>query len=1724
MSRFLLRIVALSLSLAVTFDSSIAESFLTPQVRPSSNAAPLPIMNTQAFELPVPDFLYALGRKAKKYTFRTLSTAEGITVPIHAMADLPENSESKSGASWWQNLTAPSESTPAPIIDPRIKQIQELAGLYGWLPKLGDELDEHFIKTILAKEDDTPSDSEALALWIRNAQPINLEDFALYLTRLYLWSRHQNPSVDLDVGHKYPEESEQQVVLYLTQSLPTALSKLAELMESESHAPGLAELIQPSLEFIANSYATEFNRRFLSHAEVPLLSPPKPFYWRPALGDLVLLRWHRVPWKTVIYRGLRSDFGRIWFAPGLWILIGSLGGFTSAILCNYLARFVLRPFYDGLLNNLSNAVERGGAPLNYRDFAFGLSAVHDGMTIPELRLASSQFFALAAGQEGQSRLLLIYLLQQIIDRTAAFPQLKRTLPILQQALSNPENASYRGSWDAIVPIIESEYHTLQNDEAMYILTMLGLPLTRPPDPMPEIGSLWRQGEKVQALREIRSKVPEILRRVGRGTGRALIITVLASTRGFLRYWNLQQLDRTLFWLQNRCSIALGGTPRLARDETARSREQSHVFPWLAGNSDDQLRSELLEDLRGLNLPELEPFIQNLENKAHFLFRSYRDDQWYPRMLRWNRDDVPSNAGVSSLDLENNTFVLSRRMPPFVNMIILLRLGALLYRHEVILGREENIHLTDQTLVSVQHKALFRIGRLLFRQDRRFTAHDHQDRWLNIVHFMQILLHAWSGKIYSATRLPGILFMRQVALSLRPFAMAREGFVISSYYFMGRKIIAVTDQATYPIAGMGSRHLLRVVRLWQLLKPTWPILTQLTAALVATGIVSALFSGLVFDLNLDFLWRGFISFKDWLVSLQWFHIGAIIKAVWQSVVFAYHLAKELLLHFFAIIRVDWAHLQVWLRPLIQAFAPVKVFFMDTVIPFFYSFGMPALLFIVGMSGGYAIYRIGIRRKASRWGQKVANGVLMGTWTAIFSLVSLPASYFVEPTDLQNLNQKIRRKLEKSRFKTLLEKVLIGLVLFVYGAMEFLSILVYLYVLAGLASSNNVILEFIRIGQSQGTPVNVLMILTIASVVFGLAYANFFRFLDWVIRRLKRRSWDHYGPWVVGGMAAVIALTTLIFPTLARTTFRKDPFAFSKNRAAHSISRMFQRSKDEYIFNHLRADQAIAEAGWILPTRPPAPPPWDFKGYEEYSYGIRQHWDAEEQARHARYFGMEELIDPITGWPRLEVMKGEGRSRQLHDWLRVHKASILRGLEGRSTAIYGNSAFFEHLFTYTRDDDETLLLDTFTSDEWRMILNHLMDILEQPVSIRHYEADYVRKSLALFALDSFIWGDRTINVNGTWVGRPMAGIDLDPNLPVGLSLQEYIKHWTIAVGIDDAGKKSLLPSQLIRQTPERRRLMGEILGRLSRVRSRDNDIARHIANRVETYRILHLAELINTVSDDDLIAARREALESFKTERPTVGIPAILFLEQTPVNDKPLDPVELAYLITGGPVLNDEDYSIDEAVVRRLSWDIGKNDSPSRDRQRNRQALSLVIDQFAKTPGKATPEARSAMAVLNEARNGTSAVRPAPTPDKTPTATTPRQEDRQPRLLRRLIQKYLHKSQPLKPVYPKNVPKKDSRGIILLPVMATLSILSLLLWNPAASISAIGHALDLLWLLPWKDIFAFLLSLKASLFLVGFLPELFDNAEDRVREGLTIHDSGAPIPSPIESPSLAVLRAA
>jgi len=1453
MSRYLNRILSVLLVIALLFDGMVTQSVAMPGTPSRCYSLVIPIIQTQALELPIAQMLSTFSPGAK-------------------IRSSPE-------------ITA---LTPEIEMALRIMKIRQIAGLFVWLPGLNKELDDPLIKATVVKEDETPLDETAVAVWIRKARPVSLEDMAQFVVHLETWIRLHNSQSELILNAQYSELAGHDIALYFTNPSPVPLLELGQLIEAETKTPGLAAVIQPALEFMAANYATDFNARFFGHTEVPLAASPKPFHWIPTLQNIVTFRWRQVSWLTLTYHVLHSDIGRLWFAPGLWILIGSLGGFTSAMLCTFLAKFVLRPAYEGFLNSLRNASQKGGAPLSYRDFAYGFSSVHPEMTLSELRKATSELFSLSLGQEGSNRLLRVYLMERLLQRTMGFEQLKHVLPCLHEALIPPGRTSLLNAWDAIVPILETNYSSLWNEEALYILNMLHLPLQRPSAPMLEVSELWRQGKKYESVSMIWARSGELAERAARGLGRILVAAILGSARGFSRVWNLYQMDTALFWVQNRCAIALGAIPQLPREEMVQERGESHRLPWLTSSADDTLCASLLNDLRALRIPGLEPLIVMLETNVHFLFRSYIDGQWYPQILRWNRDDIPKNSRVSGFDLENNTIILSRRMPSFINMINLLRFAALTFRHQVIHGRDLNFHIADPVLVRLQQKALIQIGRSLVHQNGRFIEQDHQDRWLNVMHFMQVLPHAWSGKVYSSLLRSGVLFMRRVPFMLSPVISVREGFILSAYYFFGRRLIAVTDQPVYPEADTGFKHMELGMKLWQLLRPFWPVLTQLVATLLASGFVLVIFNDFAFDLDLNFVWNTVLEFKEWLISLDWFHIGPVMKAIWQAMHSSFMFMKELLEYLLAGLHIHWPQWQSWLMAFKETCAPLYNEFKDVVLPLFYSLGMPALIFIVGIGGGYALYRSDLRRKADQWGRRSADFILIEGLTFFMNVLALPFSYFMETTVLQNYHQRILAKLENSHFKISFERTMGILFLIGYRSAELLSLVPCFLVLITLSTRDNLILELIRMSQSQGTPVNVLMFLPVFAVLFAFPYAYFFRIMEWVLRGLKQRSWERYNSIVMGGLALMLMIGAIAFPAFSKYIFCKDPFAFSTSAIGLINSKTIQNHKSFFITDRLSADQNIAKAGWKLPPRPVTmPAPWDFSHAEERFSKRRSYWDAQDQFRHRRYRGMEDVIDPVTGWPLIPMLEGEGRARQLHDWLLLHKVPLLKALEDHSPAIYGNSAFFEHLFSYVHDDDESLLLNAFTPAEWRQILSHLTHILAWPVPARFYEEDYVRKSLALFALDSFIWGDQSITVNGVKSRRPMNVIDESSSEPSLHTVAAYLEGCTITVITSRDNKEGRMPLQVLRQTSEQRLLMREVMVLLSQVKSPDNDIALHIRNRVQIYTQMDLPNRLLQMTESDVLAARQTAPDPSATHTPDNGppIPPSPPLVPTPESQKP-----------------------------------------------------------------------------------------------------------------------------------------------------------------------------------------------------------------------------------------------
>src|SRR5258708_22452402 len=428
------------------------------------------------------------------------------------------------------------------------------------------------------------------------------------------------------------------------------------LLPSHIGNPPLSNFLNPPVQRMLLRYRDNFNERFLK-MKVPKRTFKAPeFKWKSNLDKIRQGKWRDISKFEFTYDLLRADPGRFLFSPVLWVFFGSLlGGPTSAIVFGFVSRFVIQPFYDGLLANFETYVHRQGESLPYSEFPFGLYGVDPASTLTDIQRAYDEILSLRLVSEDVHAVTRLYLLEKILARTSSQSfWLQRVQEIRRQVLLDTKNADADHLWDIISTLAKRQGVSLHDPGMFLILHVAGLSIRPPSLRWPSIGLLLRTHRR----EEIPDVLRERLRRAKPWIKRGLVRLALDPIRAGLRRLHLYQSDNVLFNLENRILTALGTAPKIHPKESLWPRSATQTEPWLASVGDVQRKKDLLNYLGEFGLPEIEPLIQTLD-KLEIKYEDFVDDDWYPARLQFVSYAKPHRNEMYSfpryqLDLENGT--------------------------------------------------------------------------------------------------------------------------------------------------------------------------------------------------------------------------------------------------------------------------------------------------------------------------------------------------------------------------------------------------------------------------------------------------------------------------------------------------------------------------------------------------------------------------------------------------------------------------------------------------------------------------------------------------------------------------------------------------------------------------------------------------------------------------------------------------------------------------------------------------------------------------------------------------------------------------------------------------------------------------------------------------------------------------------------------------------------
>ncbi len=934
------------------------------------------------------------------------------------------------------------------------------------------------------------------------------------------------------------------------------------------------------------------------------------------------------------------------FSGILWGFVGALAlGVTGAVLLGFISQFVLLPLLLTLFRGLEERREGAGTKrtLAFHRFAFGLRGLPRAASINDLERVYEEQIAQCHTYEKNEPAFQLFILEGILRVTDTWRDSSLLHAVRWMRGRNrvgDEQAS--GLW----------------------ATYEQMPTADPPLSFRERVLLRRALRCASATEgKLKAVVYAGLRAGIDAVGAALRLAGIPSSQMSMG-------------LRNKLIMRLSGRPESQYPIQYRSRDR--VSPPSPSEKDQNAFSSLLKRLSALGIPELDRLLGQIREEFSPLYQDFDDPSWSPWIWRLARlkKKRPSVESQYQLDLVQRVLVLSSRAPWEINGLALVKLGAFAFRHKVIGGLEESIHVGDATLDRLR----WSVFRAILRSYWKSTFDDRKS-------LGRVMYAVWIGvwvlgvPIYSSKAEPGILRSRRRWLWVR----WRDNLKIMVNLWGGWGNLGMTDQVSFHHAQSEPEKppafLNAVGTLMKSLKHGGRFAASFAAAVtLLTGFW-----------NLDFGWldRLLTSWLPWL--RDW--------AEWLRARIDLSLLEDLLL---------WAH---------GYLASIGVWLINHVTPWVYAFALPIFLAGWGLIHGALVYEgdwarrmrdwvkrwsAPVREKLSHWAGRA--GPRLARW-----IQHRGESSETSPTVHGALRKMLAvwlRHQAKSwprATRRLTQAAAKGLAVGLYLMIWVPATAVYIFLLVGLAFPPLDVPYVFHALQSVGIPVSsyafIGLVTFIVGIPFSLLYGAGERLGRWIPN--QRRGFRR---WIMVSALSIALLLTAILPGAAHL--------WIKNTPRHAMKNLLIVDWEEKVRSS--GAREISSKNWDHLRR-----------------------DLLRRLVNDRFQGSKGLIDPALGRPLHMGDVVPPNRLSLAEWVEANKEQVMEGLQGKTSAYYGNSPLWAYMGT-----GRLWIGDVLSPEQCQEVLKHLLAIVRKEAElggVLSYRDRFFLEAQAFEGLQYFLWGD-------------------------------------------------------------------------------------------------------------------------------------------------------------------------------------------------------------------------------------------------------------------------------------------------------------------------------------------------------------------------------------------------
>jgi len=1165
-----------------------------------------------------------------------------------------------------------------------------------------------------------PADLLTLHRDLRSIQIESEDDLGILIYLLLLIRRSK--------GKIYPLHISEQRQRYLNQLMVRFLKNEVSLDEiTDQSTENLLELMGlDKITWVRLSVRNILHKAFERHHQLMhdrFLKPPVKKKSDPTSM--------KTGWRKILTVGLvifKSDFVRLFLSTTFWTVVGILlGGAPFVVLFYLIIRRFLRPIYEGTVLNWERALKSRGGKLAMDPMEFGGVRIHRNSSWDDIRRAYYDLESLKFDEELKApwERLLVY--EEVLRGDMSKHNVLALVRDLQQELTSGPDAQ---PWNIITQRLV--YHNLPRTHPgvrlLFEILEISTQRTRPKTDR----TAMRQSVDILVMTLYACGF------LGIGLLRVIILGL-----------NLVAMDRRLHGVSNTWRVWFGYPEKPYKLDKTASRSSTQTRPAETLDKNEILKDDLIKELRSLNLDDdvVTPFIEALESKVTVQSARFVDRSWMSLPLRFMTKSHQMPRGEVQLDLQNNNLVLMENAPMLVNLLGALKLIPCLYQHEVAQLEKEYIHLPDPE-IRAKHNAILRAilrkhwdGTVRLTQKRLLGPKKEiktpvgrrpaSDASTDLMMLAIMARHAYTGRIYSLQRKPGVLYSKRHNPFFSSYVKTREHLTLALFHGINWFLpgfIAKTNQSPYSGTELKSRN-------WRETLTTVGI--HLFFANANAAVFVAIFGGIFINMDLSYLNDVALFIKNLLSKIPLFGIGEAIEWLWDRAVVLYEFLSdklqgpiEALKNFF-----DW---------ILNKMEPVRYVTKEYLLPFVYIFLVPAFFFVWGVFYGYLIFRLRFGRflwlNAYKLNVKVFTFIMTTPVKAYYDILDEPMNYKL----IQRIEEWVEKIFKKSKYLWSLPY------LFLYFSLHVIGLLAYLGILGTLSFPHLDLQTLIMYFQGLGIPITPMMLVVMTAFVIGFPLSWFFWYFEkfvllfrsrWVPNRIRIKEFRVIRR-AFGGWLAALFMLLVLTPVATNLTFRHNPFHWNRiQRINQSVAVYIW----EGLANEMSAEnlKSIHEGMEQERKRQPADPGVgerapDIPGVDveaearELEKRMENEMEGFDWTRIRNYFygteykGLEGLVHPNTGLPDYAAFIRESpdlfESEQLADnrfvsnrliqlWLSAKKGQINKEIEEQNPLLYKNAAFFANILR-NLNVQKNIFIETFTPEEFDPLMNSIFQVLEDP----------------------------------------------------------------------------------------------------------------------------------------------------------------------------------------------------------------------------------------------------------------------------------------------------------------------------------------------------------------------------------------------------------------------------